>query len=100
MLACRLDDKEVEMGLGIHGEPGAYKREMTTAGEMVEEVSDTDACVVALHSNQPLQPTFCAQTVAYVDNIHQLPFSLIPPAQIFSMRTRGLASFAANFYPH
>ena len=34
-----LGEDEVEMGLGIHGEPGAYKRSMATADELVKEVT-------------------------------------------------------------
>ena len=37
-LICSLGDDEVEMGLGIHGEPGAYKRSMASADELVKEV--------------------------------------------------------------
>ena len=33
-----LGEHEIEMGLGIHGEPGAYKRSMATADELVREV--------------------------------------------------------------
>ncbi len=33
-----MGEEEVEMGLGIHGEPGAYKRSRSTADELVKEV--------------------------------------------------------------
>lgn len=34
----RLGPEEMEMGLGIHGEPGAYKSSLKPAGKIVEEI--------------------------------------------------------------
>lgn len=35
---CRLQEDEIEIGLGIHGEPGASKRKAAPAKEVVNEV--------------------------------------------------------------
>lgn len=42
--SCRLEEGKLEMGLGIHGEPGAYKRESTDVDTLIAEVNPCFTC--------------------------------------------------------
>lgn len=39
--ACRIGAGEMEMGLGIHGEPGAYKAPLQPVDAIVSKVGDS-----------------------------------------------------------
>ena len=49
MYVCRLGDDEMEVGMGVHGEPGASREKMQTANNIAAQVGSQCWVSVGLH---------------------------------------------------
>ena len=100
MLACRIQPGEMELGLGIHGEPGASKGPLKPVDQIVAQVSRTYATysLTSLSRKAPDDPHVSQEGVHGKPLARQLPLS-IPAAACVLGQQACLGKQAASRTP-
>ena len=71
MCVCRLGEDEMEVGMGLHGEPGASTQKMQSANDIVKQVNISGFFLLSVDCLLHVMPVHCLQCV-FLDSSQDL----------------------------